>query len=171
MSQPIWVKDDKDEDNEKKAKLLLARRVEVNGKQTVQGVWLNWDRIKEIALSAVPDHLGQLDLIPVYDVANADARHMLATIPAQIVVPEVDVQIAKLTPIRISLLVAWGCVVLGVSSITGLLWGVIRLSERRGAFVSAVTHELRTPPNDVSDVRRDAGGRYGARRKTAKIIS
>jgi signal transduction histidine kinase len=29
--------------------------------------------------------------------------------------------------------------------VAALLWGVVRLSERRAAFVSAVTHELRTP--------------------------
>ena len=50
-----------------------------------------------------------------------------------------------MSPIRLSLLVAWGCVLLAAVAVAVLLAGVIRLSDRRAAFVSAVTHELRTP--------------------------
>ncbi len=41
--------------------------------------------------------------------------------------------------------IAWGCVLLAATAVAALLWGVLRLSDRRAAFVSAVTHELRTP--------------------------
>ncbi|MHC4180996.1 MAG: sensor histidine kinase, partial [Planctomycetota bacterium] len=40
---------------------------------------------------------------------------------------------------------AWTCVLLAAIAVAALLLGVVRLSERRGAFVTAVTHELRTP--------------------------
>jgi signal transduction histidine kinase len=50
-----------------------------------------------------------------------------------------------LSPIRLSLMIAWACVSLAAVAVAALLAGVIRLSERRAAFVSAVTHELRTP--------------------------
>jgi signal transduction histidine kinase len=45
----------------------------------------------------------------------------------------------------LTLFVAWACVLVAAGAVAGLLAGVIRLSERRAAFVSAVTHELRTP--------------------------
>jgi signal transduction histidine kinase len=44
-----------------------------------------------------------------------------------------------------SLLVAWIAMSLAAAAVAVLLRGVIALSERRAAFVSAVTHELRTP--------------------------
>jgi signal transduction histidine kinase len=47
--------------------------------------------------------------------------------------------------IRFSLLIAWGALALAMLAVGGLLLGVLSLSERRAAFVSAVTHELRTP--------------------------
>jgi len=50
-----------------------------------------------------------------------------------------------MSPLRISLLVAWACALLAVGAVGLLLMGALSLSERRGAFVSAVTHELRTP--------------------------
>jgi signal transduction histidine kinase len=44
-----------------------------------------------------------------------------------------------------SLLVAWGAMALAAVAAAVLLRGILALSERRAAFVSAVTHELRTP--------------------------
>ena len=43
------------------------------------------------------------------------------------------------------LISAWGFLLLAVLAVALLLAGALRLSERRAAFVSAVTHELRTP--------------------------
>ena len=47
--------------------------------------------------------------------------------------------------LRVSLGAAWASALAGVVALALLLRGTLRLSERRGAFVSAVTHELRTP--------------------------
>ncbi|MEE2827191.1 MAG: HAMP domain-containing sensor histidine kinase, partial [Planctomycetota bacterium] len=47
--------------------------------------------------------------------------------------------------IRVSLVIAWCCIIAAALSVAGVLQGVVTLSERRGAFVSTVTHELRTP--------------------------
>ena len=46
---------------------------------------------------------------------------------------------------KMSLVVAWSSLLLGAAAVALLLKGVMALSERRAAFVSAVTHELRTP--------------------------
>jgi signal transduction histidine kinase len=50
-----------------------------------------------------------------------------------------------LSSIRLSLVLAWSCVLLAAVAVGALLLGVMRLSERRASFVTAVTHELRTP--------------------------
>jgi len=53
--------------------------------------------------------------------------------------------VAFWSPTRVSLAVAWMCVLMAGIAVAVLLHGTVSLSERRGAFVSAVTHELRTP--------------------------
>ena len=50
-----------------------------------------------------------------------------------------------MTPTQIALVFAWVCVLLAAAAVGMLLNGAVSLSERRAAFVSAVTHELRTP--------------------------
>jgi signal transduction histidine kinase len=135
VSRPIWVK----------SRLLLARRVTVGDDVMVQGCWLNWPRIKELLLSEISDRLPVGDLAPVTSETTVSAGRMLATLPVQLIVPRIQVAPSPLSPIRLSLVVAWICLLLAAGAVAILLMGVIRLSERRGAFVSAVTHELRTP--------------------------
>jgi len=71
---------------------------------------------------------------------------MLAALPVRLIPGPVPVQpIPWMSPVRLSLLVSWACILLGAGAVGLLLHGAVSLSERRGAFVSAVTHELRTP--------------------------
>jgi signal transduction histidine kinase len=49
------------------------------------------------------------------------------------------------SPVQTSLAIAWGGILLAGLAAAFLLHGTLALSERRAAFVSAVTHELRTP--------------------------
>lgn len=129
--------------------LVLARRVSIDGRMSVQGAWLDWEEIQAWLLSRVSDLLPSARLEPVFSnrSANAqDAARRLAFLPVQLVpgaVPVGDGSAAS--PLRISLAAAWGSAVLGAGALALLLAGTLRLSERRGAFVSAVTHELRTP--------------------------
>src|SRR6185503_105408 len=74
-----------------------------------------------------------------------DAR-LLAALPAKLITgPASFTPIPSWSPIRLTLLIAWTCVLLAAVAVAVLLHGAVSLSERRGAFVSAVTHELRTP--------------------------
>jgi len=126
--------------------LLLARRVTVGAQDYVQGCWLNWPELKKWLLGAAADLLPSPDLVPVPGDPAEEPSRMLAAIPARLVPGEVPrLERATLTPIRLSLGIAWLCVVLAAAAIGFLLRGALSLSERRGAFVSAVTHELRTP--------------------------
>jgi signal transduction histidine kinase len=49
------------------------------------------------------------------------------------------------SPVLAVLIAAWICVLVASGAVAALLLGAVSLSERRAAFVSAVTHEMRTP--------------------------
>jgi signal transduction histidine kinase len=71
---------------------------------------------------------------------------MLAALPVKLIAGPVTLPpLPAWSPIRVSLVVAWTCVLLAAGAVAVLLNGTVSLSERRAAFVSAVTHELRTP--------------------------
>lgn len=146
---PLWIG----------GQLLLARRVTVGGHEYVQGCLLDWPTIKVFLLETVEDLLPQADFQPEESwqpgpkaswylelTSEADEAHRLAALPVRLVaslsMPEAD---GSLSPMLLSLSVAWTCVLLAAGAVAGLLAGVLRLGQRRAAFVSAVTHELRTP--------------------------
>ncbi len=133
---PLWVGDI----------LLLARRVSVTERKFIQGCWLDWKATKAWMFDLVRDLLPDADLEPVRSSPDEGDERMLAALPVRLVPGPVPIQsIPWMSPVRLSLLVSWACVLLGAGAVGLLLYGTISLSERRGAFVSAVTHELRTP--------------------------
>jgi signal transduction histidine kinase len=127
-------------------RLIQARRVQVGDQTIVQGCWLDWVALQVRLKEEVADLLPQIELLPVQaaDMNSLDG-HLLATLPVQLSVPAAVLPRADWTPIRISLVVAWACLLVTALAAAMMLHSVITLSERRGAFVSAVTHELRTP--------------------------
>ncbi len=135
ISQPVWVGPN----------LLLARRVKIGDEVFVQGCWLDWTAMKQLLVDEVGNLLPQMELVPVTDESQIKVSRLLATLPVQVIVPSPVPQPVSFSPIRISLMAAWGCLLLATVAVAALLQGVVTLSERRGAFVSAVTHELRTP--------------------------
>lgn len=137
LMTPCWVD----------GNLLLARRVTAGGRQYVQGCLLDWPAIRKGLLARIADLLPEARLEPVTGPVMPDSEaRMLAALPLLLVPgsasPDID---GAVSPIRLSLCVAWACVLLAAGAVGVLLLGVMRLSERRAAFVSAVTHELRTP--------------------------
>ncbi|MEO1996074.1 MAG: HAMP domain-containing sensor histidine kinase [Planctomycetaceae bacterium] len=139
VSQGMWIQ----------GRLLLARRVTRDSEEWVQGCWIDWEQLKQHLLGEVDDLLPQADLVGIGPEADVRSRHLLATLPVQLTVPAVPLAAADvrggLSPIGVSLAIAWTGLVLVAIAAGVLLWGVMALSERRGAFVAAVTHELRTP--------------------------
>jgi signal transduction histidine kinase len=147
--------------------LVLARRVAVGGREYIQGAWLDWPAIRQWLLESVKDLVPQADLAPVRPDTPADRSgwrstdigglmgregyleepgRLLATLPVRLVPGAVAPETEEgLSPLGLSLIVAWACVLLAGVAVVVLLWGTVALSERRAAFVSAVTHELRTP--------------------------
>lgn len=138
VSQPIWLG----------KHLLLARRVKVGEDEVVQGCWLDWPKIRNELIDRYDELLPGIALEPVQrdmDRQQIKVSRLLATLPAQLVVPEYPPVAQPFSPLKGALVVAWGMLALAALAVAILLQGVITLSERRGAFVSAVTHELRTP--------------------------
>ena len=126
--------------------LVLVRRVTVQGQQYVQGCWLDWPTISRSLLENVRDLLPTARLEPIQSPIDDPQARLLASLPVRLVLGATDLNFAfASSPIRFALIFAWGCLLLAGLAIALLLGGTLSLSERRAAFVSAVTHELRTP--------------------------
>jgi signal transduction histidine kinase len=136
LMSPLWID----------GHLLLARRVSIRGEECVQGCLLDWETIRGQLLDSVSELLPGAALEPVTDLESADDSRLLAALPVRLVPAALPIEPSGPTsPIRLALIVAWACVLVAAAAVAALLFGVVRLSERRAAFVTAVTHELRTP--------------------------
>lgn len=126
--------------------LVLARRIASASGPVVQGVWLDWHKLQESLRTSVRDLLPSARLEPLITPESGDTNRRLAAIPALLVPGEEPAaETNPSSPLLLSLALAW-VGVLGAALAAGvLLHGTLALSERRAAFVSAVTHELRTP--------------------------
>jgi signal transduction histidine kinase len=125
--------------------LIVARRVRTNGQTHVQGFWLDWDALRKRLTEEAHAELPGVSLSPLRATDAAEPNRLLAILPVQIELPPMQVGARSESPLRWALVAAWvGLLAAGIAAgIT--LSKVIALSERRAAFVSAVTHELRTP--------------------------
>jgi signal transduction histidine kinase len=125
--------------------LILGRWVRVGDDAFLQGCWLDWDAIRSELLADVRDLLPNAGLEPIRD-EDGEPTRRLAALPAKLVTrPAPEPAEAIWSPVRLSLWIAWACLVVAAGAVAMLLGGALSLSERRGTFVSAVTHELRTP--------------------------
>ena len=127
--------------------LVLARRVHVGRYEYIQGCWLDWPELQGWLRTQVADLLPNATFEAASSGPGDRPANLLAALPVRVVAGPltVDDPSPLFSPLRISLIVAWLCVLLAAGAVGALLMGAMSLSERRGAFVSAVTHELRTP--------------------------
>ena len=133
---PLWIGD----------ALLLARRIQAGKSTCIQGCWMDWPMLNRWLVESVKDLLPNAALEPVRDRAEDRQGRMLAALPVRLTPGLVPLDPGDdISPVRMTLMIAWGCGLLAAVAVAVLLLGTVGLSERRGAFVSAVTHELRTP--------------------------
>lgn len=136
MMQPLWIG----------GELVLARRVALDGSDLIQGCWLDWSTLETMMLAGIDDLLPDAALELVTDPERVDGERRLASLPVRLVPGAVPTgSLDARSPVVFSLGVAWVCVVLAACAVVVLLLGAMALSERRRGFVSAVTHEMRTP--------------------------
>ena len=136
LMTPLWID----------GRLVLARRIAIGGREYVQGCLLDWPAIRQSLLETIADLLPGAGLRATMAAVGDEESRMLAALPVRLVpgaTPN-EIDLAG-SPIVLSLAAAWACMLAAAGAVAALLWGVVRLSERRAAFVSAVTHELRTP--------------------------
>lgn len=131
--KPQWI------DNE----LLLLRTATLDGSKRVQGLWLDWPKLRTRLIETIQDLLPNAQLSAT-DPAWLDASS-LVTLPVRLLPGKIEVTIADSSPLHRSLILAWACFAIAALAVGIVLHRAMLLSERRGAFVSAVTHELRTP--------------------------
>lgn len=132
---PLWAQ----------GNLFLIRHVQVEGREYLQGCWLDWPVLQAWLLRTAADLLPSAQLLPV-EIAAPDQDRRLAALPLRLVPGPIPEDGPPGDPtVRTALLFGWGCALLAAVAVALVLHQALPLSERRGAFVSAVTHELRTP--------------------------
>lgn len=126
-------------------RLVLVRNAFVNGQPVVQGVELNWDKLRTDLLDSITDVLPGAMLVPSSS-SRTVGIYRMATIPVSLIPPPTSPVLDwSWSPARVGLLVTWIAIIATIIAVGVVLRAAIVLSQRRGHFVSAVTHELRTP--------------------------
>jgi signal transduction histidine kinase len=132
---PAWLGD----------RLVLVRRVHVDRAEYLQGCVLDWTAIRSWLEHEAADLFPSARLEPARAEEASDRARLLAALPARLVPGARPAPAGDGSPLALILAVTWTMVLLASGAVLALLIGVQALSERRAAFVSAVTHELRTP--------------------------
>lgn len=126
--------------------LAIARLAQAGDRKVVQGVLLDWPKLREILFDEIRDLFPQGQLEPVHGTSNGFLDRRMTALPVQLNPGPLTATILPgWSPTKTGLLLAW-IAALGALTVVGLGgWSLLDLSERRIRFVSAVTHELRTP--------------------------
>lgn len=148
LMTPVWL--DLTLDGRPQLALVRSTSVETSGHCTLQGVLLDWERLKADLERQIRDIFPDARLVPVLPNDAGDAqsfRGRLHTIPARVDIGASQrVAAEKLSPgLMGGLVVSWGATLLALAAVTYGVLKYLGISERRMRFVAAVTHELRTP--------------------------
>lgn len=124
--------------------LVLVRRVTTAMGPELHGSWLDWPRLRQRLLGQVHDLLPAAALERA-EGSSDDAPHLLATLPVRLAPGDPPPLELGRSPLAPSLVLGWLGALAAAIAMVVVLRSALALSERRAAFVSAVTHELRTP--------------------------
>lgn len=131
--------------------LIFLKQVPTPQGNYTFAIWVDWLKLKEHLLTEIKDTFPQADIQTYLASREGDPLLSLATLPARLIPGEqTPADMPLLSTLRIGLLLVWAFILVGAGGLAALLRGTVRLSERRAAFVSAVTHELRTPLTNFS---------------------
>ncbi len=130
--------------------LVLVRDVRSGDASWLQGVWLDWPRLRTMLLDTARGLFPAVELRPLRRGVAGETGDVLgrtlAAIPLEVVATPPPVPpTAVWTPVRAALALTW-CVAAAAMLAAGrAIASAVELAARRGQFVSAVSHELRTP--------------------------
>jgi signal transduction histidine kinase len=134
--RPVWIGEE----------LVLVRRVHLPSGPAIHGSWLHWPALRSRLQGEIDAALPESRLVPVIAGSEEDRDRLLATLPVRLDPgPMPAVAIDALGVLGPSLALGWAGMLAAAFAVFALLRWSLALSERRAAFVSAVTHELRTP--------------------------
>ena len=138
---PLWLPS-----ADKPEHLVFVRAANVESREVLQGVLLDWPKIDSELRDTVADLFPDAKLTPLSDGATEHPELVMSTLPVQFDPGPLPLPArTSWTPLRIGLGLAWTAALLALLAVAFGGWSLIDLSERRIRFVSAVTHELRTP--------------------------
>jgi signal transduction histidine kinase len=175
--KPIWL--DLTLDGRVQLAFVRSVTVETGSFCTLQGVLIDWGRLRGVLEAEVRDLFPNATIVPVLEgtpVPPATIHAMMQTIPARLEVgaPQAPPSPSLSRGFKVGLAVAWGATILALAAIGYGTMKYVGLVERRMRFVSAVTHELRTPLTSfqlygdlLADMPREDGA---TRRKYADVL-
>lgn len=128
--------------------LLLLRRAENALDSRLEGVWIDWPRLRTLLLESVQELLAgrRVQLVPLELAPTARPDERMASLPAALLVGELEwPPPLGWSETRRALAVASLIVLVALALGAWALFAAWELGERRARFASGVTHELRTP--------------------------
>lgn len=126
--------------------LVLVRAARLDDKTVYQGVVLDWTRLQASLSAQVSDLFPTATLTPVRTASDLVPERAMTALPAQLDPgPLPEPAAACWTPLRLGLLLAWVAALIALAGVGAGGGALLRLSERRIRFASAVSHELRSP--------------------------
>ncbi len=135
--RPRWLVDPSRE-----AGLVFERTVRIGGDEYRQGIWIDWPALRADLLSMAVRLVPGARLEPV---VGPEGGSMLATIPLRLAADVPDPAVPAWTPTRLTLAVTWFASLIALVAIGLVLGASMSLADRRGRFIAAVSHELRSP--------------------------
>jgi signal transduction histidine kinase len=144
---PIWL--DLTLDGRQQLALVRSVSVETQPICTLQGVLLDWERLRGVLEGEIRDIFPNGRVVPIKlsEYSERRPQHgVMQRIPVRLEANESAVGLAGATTSSWGgLAVAWAATLLALVAISYGTLKYISYSERRMQFVAAVTHELRTP--------------------------
>ncbi|WP_186775437.1 sensor histidine kinase [Rubripirellula tenax] len=131
---PVWVK----------GELFVVRSCE-SLQCAVTATWVDWPALKDSLIADVSDLLADVDIVATRPADTPRPETTLAALPLRLVVPPPMVASSIDSATATALGLAWAAWLSAVVLAALTLDRLMSLTQRRAAFVSAVTHELRTP--------------------------
>ncbi|WP_020473305.1 sensor histidine kinase [Zavarzinella formosa] len=146
--RPVWLPN-----SDKPEHLILIRGATVSGRAVYQGILIDWSSLQGLILEEISDLFPEATFkaIPAGEPVHPDRTMTALPVEFEPNLPEFladggdDELPGGPSALRLGLGVAWGAAIIALLAIAIGGWLLLDLSDRRIRFVSAVTHELRTP--------------------------